>query len=97
MLNVSSITLGINERFFKALDILKQQRRLGGIGGFTKRYGMVRGNLYTIKTNKSGAVKAEYLSILVEDFGISGEWLLTGKGEIFKQQSVTPSSPPRPC
>ena len=85
MLNISGITLGINERFFKALDTLKQQRRLGGIGGFTKKYGMVRGNLYTIKTNKSGAVKAEYLSILVEDFGVSAEWLLTGKGEMFSK------------
>ena len=88
MFNVSETALQINERFFEAVDMLKRRRELSGIYGFAKKYNVVIGNLYTIKSQKQGAVKAEYLTYLVRDYGISAQWLLTGEGSMFKQ---TPS------
>ena len=88
MYNISDVTLQINERFFAAVASLKKQRLLGGLKGFSERYNVVLGNLYTIKTRKRGAVKAEYLHFLVVDYGLSAEWLLTGKGGMFIQMSA---------
>ena len=59
------------ERFFEAIDLLKNRRVLGGLCGFAKKYNVVLGNLYTIKARKGGAVKAEYLHHLVRDYGMS--------------------------
>lgn len=87
MFNISDTTLRINERFFEAVDLLKRKRTLGGLSAFAKRYHVVLGNLYTIKTQQSGAIKAEYLHYLVRDYGISAEWLLTGEGDMFRQNS----------
>lgn len=87
MFNISEVSLQINSRFFEAVDLLKRRRVLGGLNGFAKRYHVVLGNLYTIKTKRCGAVKAEYLYYLVRDFGISADWLLTGRGDMFRQTS----------
>ena len=85
MFLVSDITLQINRRFFEALTLLKRKRLLGGVNGFCKKYGVSIGNMYMIKNQEQGAVKAEYLYFLVDDFDVSAEWLLTGKGDMFKQ------------
>lgn len=85
MFNISETALQINERFFEAVGVLKRKRKLGGIYGFAKKYNVVVGNLYTIKSQKQGAVKAEYLTYLVRDFDVSAQWLLTGEGCMFKQ------------
>ena len=88
MYNISDTTLQINGRFFEAVDMLKRKRLLGGLNGFAKKYNVVIGNLYTIKTQRRGAIKAEYLHYLVRDFGVSATWLLMGAGNMFIQ---TPS------
>ena len=96
MFNITKTSLEINERFFEAIDLLKRKRILGGLNGFAKKYHVVLGNLYTIKSQKGGAIKAEYLHYLVRDYGISAEWLLTGEGDVFKQTSSrTEQSPNR--
>ena len=95
MLNISPSTLQINDRFFEAIALLKRRRELGGLNGFAKKYGVVLGNLYTIKSQRQGAIKTEYLMFLVRDYGISGDWLLTGQGNMFKQKtSKSEVSPP---
>jgi hypothetical protein len=86
MFNISNEAIQINERFFYALDTLKHNGEISGIYGFAQKYNVVLGNLYTIKSQKKGAVKAEYLTYLVRDFGISAQWLLTGEGGMFKQK-----------
>lgn len=87
MLIISDITQNINERFFLAIATLKRQRTIGGLGGFCKLYGISTGNMYTIRNKKQGAVKIDYLYYLVKDFGVSADWLLTGEGSPFRQNS----------
>jgi len=94
MFNVTKTSLEINERFFEAVALLKQQKVLSGLYEFSTKYHVVRGNLYTIKSQKNGAVKAEYLHYLVRDYGISAEWLLTGEGNVFKQTPAKTSQSP---
>lgn len=88
MFNVSKEAIQINRRFFEAIDALKRRKELAGIYGFALRYNVVLGNLYTIKSQERGTVKAEYLMFLVRDFGISAQWLLTGEGDMFKQKTA---------
>ena len=85
MFTISQTTLEINDRFFQAVDALKRKRLIGGLKEFASLYNANLGNLYTMKGQRSGAVKAEYLAFLVRDYGISSDWLLLGRGDMFIQ------------
>ena len=82
MLNISETSESINKRFFQAIDFLRKENRLKGLETFAKKYAQTRGNLHTIKTRRTGLIKAECLAYLCRDFGISAEWLLLGKGDM---------------
>ena len=86
----------INRRFFEALDILKSRREIGGIKEFAQKYNAPPANLYTIRKNGYGMIKAEWLHHLVRDYGISGDWLLTGEGNMFTKPNITSSSHSEP-
>ncbi len=92
MLKITETTMHINRRFFEALEILKSRREISGINEFAKKYKAPSANLYTIKNNGYGMIKAEWLHHLVRDYGISGNWLLTGEGNMFSSPPVTSHS-----
>lgn len=74
----------ITKRFFNVIQLLKDQGRLN-LYSYSTTYDINRWNLITIRDNPSISVlKPEYLVPLVNDFEVSAEWLLTGKGKIFK-------------
>lgn len=84
-MKISKTGVEITERFFIALECLKQAKTIRGIKTFTDENDINRWNLYTVKDNpESSILKPEWLSILVKDYGISAEWLLTGKGRMMK-------------
>ena len=95
MLNVSTKSLEIADRFFKAIDTLILQNRLRGLQTFTRNHNLNQGNMTTLKNNRTKrGVKPEYLAFLAEDYGVSCEWLLLGTGEMFKPtHSKTEESP----
>jgi hypothetical protein len=71
------------KRFFKALYYLKEKRMIRGKMTFTTRYNINRWNMNTLeKEPQRDIFQAAWLTYLVRDYGVSAEWLLTGKGAI---------------
>ncbi len=75
----------ITERFFQSIELLTQLRKIRGLNTYTTRYNINRWNLITVRNNPQKSIlKPEWLVPLVEDFNVSAEWLLTGRGNIYK-------------
>lgn len=66
-LNIPDCALDISDRFFKALDVLKEQRKIKGLQTFTKEFGLNYGNMNTLKHNRDKRTfRIEYLAYLAE-------------------------------
>ena len=73
-------------RFFEALYRLKVDRRIRGKQTFTARYGINRWNLNSLEKDFSRDIfQPSWLSFLVRDYGVSADWLLTGKGDFYRK------------
>lgn len=73
----------ITLRFFESLEFLKHDGKIRGIKTFTRKHNINYWNILTLKKEPSKRfLKCEYLAYLVEDYGISADWLLTGRGNI---------------
>jgi hypothetical protein len=78
------------ERFFEALHTLKEEKIIKSKLAFTSRYAINRRNLWLLEQDKSrGIFQIAWLTYMVNDYGISAEWLLTGKGEMFNEKKET--------
>jgi len=74
----------IVERFFEVIYDLKKNRNIHGKQSFTREYGINYGNFYQLEKNKSRDMfQLEWLKILVDDFFVNSNWLLTGRGEMY--------------
>lgn len=74
----------IVKRFFKALQLLKQEKVIGGKLTFTTRYDINRWNLNTLEKYPDRDIfQPAWLTYLVRDYNISAHWLLTGEGTVF--------------
>lgn len=84
----------ITLRFFSALDRLKADKVIHGVSNFTTRYGIDNRNLYQLRQDPSrGIFKVWWLSVLVNDYNISPEWLLTGKGNMYQTKKTKSNNP----
>ncbi len=82
---ISPNGVAITERFFKAIDALTTSGVFRGLQTFTRSYDINRWNLQHVRQYPEKTVlKPELLAILVSDFNLSAEWLLTGQGSMFK-------------
>ena len=96
-LNIPDRALDISDRFFEALDVLKDQRRIKGLQTFTKEFGLNYGNMNTLKHNRDKRTfRVEYLAYLAEKYGVSCEWLLLGTGPMFIQRYSRTEESPNP-
>lgn len=92
-ISISPDGVAISERFFKVIDILTEAKYFRGLQTFTVKYGLNRRNIQRIKAYPGKTVlKTEILALLVRDFNVSGEWLLTGEGPIFRDGTDKPES-----
>ncbi len=79
----------IVKRFFTALQALKERKVIRGKQTFTTRYGINRWNMNTLeKEPERDMFQTAWLGYLVQDYGVSAVWLLTGEGEIFDRRAV---------
>ncbi len=79
--------LDITRRFFEALDLIKEQKRIRGLKSFTVKYGVNYWNFNAWK--KTGSrIKQEWLTYIVRDFDVSAMWLLTGEGPVFNKEII---------
>lgn len=74
-------------RFFQALYHLKSLGEIRGKQTFTRDYEINRWNLNTLEKDMSRDIfQTAWLNYLVEGYGVSAEWLLTGRGEIMSRK-----------
>ncbi|MBO5957439.1 MAG: hypothetical protein J6Q39_07785 [Bacteroidales bacterium] len=77
----------IIKRFFEAIYRLKDEKVIRGKQTFTRRYDINRWNLNTLeKEPERDIFQAAWLTYLVQDFGVSSRWLLTGEGEFYARR-----------
>lgn len=80
--------LAITMRFFHTIDVLRQMRKLRGLQTFTKKYNINYWNICTIKKEPGNhSIKVEWLYYLVRDYGVSADYLLTGVGNIMRDET----------
>ncbi len=74
-------------RFFQALQYLKDTKVIRGKQTFTRAYGINRWNMLTLEKNLASDIfQTAWLTYLVQDFGVSAQWLLTGRGEMVSKK-----------
>lgn len=87
-----AIGADIVRRFFIALRELIDIGELRGVQTFTRLYQINRRNLYQLeKDPERGIFRVSWLTYLVADFNISAQWLLTGQGGHFIEQTMAES------
>lgn len=87
----------IVKRFFEAIYRLKTDGAIRGKKTFTEKYGINRWNFNTLeKSPERDIFQASWLTYLVNDYGVSASWLLTGVGE-FYTRSVEQSKVQNKC
>ena len=80
----------IISRFFQALYYLKAQHIIRGKQTFTSKFEINRWNMNTLEKDMSRDIfQPAWLTYLVEEYNISAEWLLTGRGDIMPRQQKT--------
>lgn len=76
----------IVRRFFEALQRLKADRKIRGKQTFTRKHEINRWNMNTLEKDPSRDIfQAAWLTYLVEDYSVSPQWLLTGRGNFYKE------------
>ena len=87
-MNISKEGIDITNRFFEAIDMLKAQKVIRGLQTFTTKYDINRWNMNTVKWNpERSMLKPEWMAYIVRDFGISADWLITGRGGMFTKKT----------
>lgn len=75
------------KRFFEAIYHLKSLKVIRGKQTFTNKYGINRWNFNSLEKDMSRELfQAAWLSYLVDDFDVSAEWLLTGRGDMMSSR-----------
>lgn len=91
--------LEIQRRFFMALDLAISLGKVGSLSSFCGDHGLNRTKYSRIRSTLDKpmeerlykVIDIDALSSICRDFGVSAEWLLTGKGKMLKNGLKTPN------
>lgn len=93
--NIRPELVSIQRRFFEALDVVIGTGQCGGLQTFCKEHNLNRVKYSNIRTEMRKPDEAkptnykvidlDALAYLCKDFNISSDWLLLGKGKMFRQ------------
>lgn len=77
----------IIERFYSALDAIIAKKDIRGVATYCRLYDIDRRNFVAQRKDLSrGWFQIQWLHPMVKEYGVSAEWLLTGRGRMFKSQ-----------
>lgn len=80
-------TIAVMERFFKALDAIIEIKAIRGIQTYCNDFEIDKRHLYAQKKDlNKGFFEVYWLLPMIQKFGVSPEWLLLGKGNMFKRK-----------
>lgn len=86
-MNIPKEGIEITNRFFLALETLRNEKKIRGMQTFTRAHNINRWNLVTVRDNpERSALKPEYIYYLCKDYHISPEWIILGTGEFYMRQ-----------
>ncbi|WP_131535560.1 hypothetical protein [Pedobacter nototheniae] len=71
----------VNERFFLALDRLEQLGKIKNMFNFCGVHNLIYPNFHRMRKEKTRTPSFYVINILSESYGVSVEWIITGKGE----------------
>lgn len=75
----------IMERFYVALDAIIAMEKIKGVATYCRLYDIDRRNFIAQRKDLNrGWFQLSWLQPMIKDFNINAEWLLTGKGKMFK-------------
>lgn len=96
---VTPITEGINRRFFAAIETLVNSGSVSSLEGFCKLYGFSPPKYREMrltygltpnpksKPSRYKSIELEALYNLCNNYNIASEWLLLGRGKMFRNET----------
>ena len=79
-------TIAVIGRFFEALEVLIASKAIHGIQTYCNDFGIDKRNLYAQKKDLNrGFFEVYWILPLIKNYSISSDWLLFGKGNMFKK------------
>lgn len=79
-------SLAIIARFFQTIDFLVSAKQIRGKATYCRDNNIDRRHFLTqSKDHSRGFFQVSWLLGLIKDYNISADWLLTGKGSMFKK------------
>lgn len=93
-MNADIMTKEIHKRFFEAIEYARSSGKIRGLGTFCRKHGLNATKYKCVRLQVSDPEPKAYntykgidvaaLAFLCEDYNISPEWLLLGKGKMLR-------------
>ena len=77
----------INQRFTNAVNFLLDSGKALSKGQISEKLSFKRSTFSELLNNRSN-VSAETIAVFCDEYGVNSDWLLTGKGNMFKKDGL---------
>lgn len=87
-MNITQEGIDITNRFFKAIEILKMNKKIRGLQTFTRSHNLNRWNMVTVRSDPEHSyLKPEWIYHLCKDYGVSLKWIFYGTGSFYDNET----------